>query len=189
MKIHGTAKGGALSKKHFGVAFVPAVAGETETYDGGDFANLQWVELDTFPSGTYGQGEIAETSDSILIGRKISNLQFYAKQGASPASGSVAAVMKNSGGITIHTFWSGLAGTSLHATGAWTNESSTAFSTAMEEDDYFALETSASGSIANIARNTLDTGNLYDGSDSSGVSYLPLTKTGRDVYFKMTYTT
>ena len=189
MKIHGTAKGGALSKKDFGVAFVAIIPGTDETYDGGNFANLEWVDLDSCCEGTMAYGETAETSDSTLIGRKISDLQFYAKQGSSPASGSVAAVMKNSGGTTIHTFWSGLAGTSLHVTGAWTNESSTAFSTAMEEDDYFAIETSASGSIANIARNKLGTGNLFDGSDSDGVTYLPLTKTGRDCYFKMTYTT
>ena len=189
MKIHGTAKGGAESKKDFGVAFVATVAGETETYDGGDFANLEWVDLDSCCEGTMAYGETAETSDSVLIGRKISNLQFYAKQGSSPASGSVAAVMKNSSGTTIHTFWTGLAGTSLHATGAWTDESSTAFTTAMAEDDYFAIETSASGSIVNVARNKLGTGNLFDGSDSDGVTYLPLTKTGRDCYFKMTYTT
>ena len=165
------------------------IPGTDETYDGGDFANLEWVDLDSCCEGTMAYGETAETGSSVLIGRKISNLQFYAKQGSSPASGSVAAVMKNSSGTTIHTFWSGLAGGDLDETGAWTNESSTAFSTAMTEDDYFAIETNASGSIANVARNKLGTGNLFDGSESDGISYLPLTKTGRDCYFKMTYTT
>ena len=88
MKIHGTAKGGALSKKHFGVAFGGGGAA-TEEYCQSTGAQNR----DLNPSGYNAIGQIFETGH-VLIGETVTKVSFSVKAGvADPIGGTYHAAI------------------------------------------------------------------------------------------------
>jgi len=92
MKIHGTAKGGALSKKDFGVAIVTTPAVECDDYESltqdayqsmdGDLRNYSLKMLDGFP----------------MIGCKIASAKWYVRGDTNIPEGSIHSTLYDSAG-------------------------------------------------------------------------------------------
>ena len=89
MKIHGTAKGGALSKKDFGVAFGGGAASTSEYCQETGAQNRDLAN----PSGYNAIGQIFETGHT-LIGKTVTKVTYYIKRGvADPLGGTVHAAI------------------------------------------------------------------------------------------------
>jgi len=104
MKIHGTAKGGAISKKDFGVAFATAAPEPVTWYDelehAGSAVESGWATAITE------RGEGTKTSASAMIGQTVTKVQVYLKKFGSP-SGDITCTVKaqanNATRVTIGT--------------------------------------------------------------------------------------
>jgi len=102
MKIHGTAKGGALSTKDFGVAFGGAAA-ETIIYEQLTSSSNMY----NFESGNKSGGMYISGSDS-LIGEEINKTTFsLSKTGTPPQATLYCRVFNTASALTVkHTFGS-----------------------------------------------------------------------------------
>jgi len=102
MKIHGTAKGGALSTKDFGVAFGGAAA-ETIIYSQTDASSNMYNYESINVAGGLKVG-----SGSSLIGEEINKATFSLNKTGTPPQATLYARVFNTGsGITVkHTFGS-----------------------------------------------------------------------------------
>jgi len=94
MKIHGTAKGGALSKKDFGVAFGGAAVVVCEDYGPTSQDNVQ--EMD----GTKRNYSLKMLEDFPMIGCKIATAKFYVRYYSSfpKPTGTMKATLYSSAG-------------------------------------------------------------------------------------------
>ena len=97
MKIHGTAKGGAISKKDFGVAFAKSV---TPCID--EDINQLLTDHEYGLSGTR-YIAILINADSALIGFKMSNVQFAMRTTSS--GGTLYCRHWDSGGNVVTDYW------------------------------------------------------------------------------------
>tara|TARA_R100000687_G_C6338986_1_gene113335 strand:+ start:20 stop:556 length:537 start_codon:yes stop_codon:yes gene_type:complete len=137
MKIHGTAKGAALSTKDFGVAFTVAETGGTYT----------WTDCgsDDATGIYYGTSEVgAWIRSGTLIGKKITKLTQ--KMYRIDASGNLTVIHKNDGGSTLSTS-NVVAVNTLTTDTAYANASSVEFifdsPVAITADDTFQVSTNS----------------------------------------------
>jgi len=100
MKIHGTAKGAALSTKDFGVAFGGAAPGVILT-------NPIASENSSYGISAAGLNvyEVAYTDSSQLIGKNFKDVQLYFKITAGSPTGTITVSHVASDDSTITTFW------------------------------------------------------------------------------------
>jgi len=156
----------------------------SEQYPADPTSNYTAIDLDGYSSGTYGMGETATTADSSLIGRYISDLQFYMQNVEPIGSGNIKATVKNSSNVILHTFWT-VANSTLSTDAQWTANTSESYASPIAEGDYLAVEVTTSSAIPRAFRNS--GGTAYDGTDSNGLTFLPITARTQDTFFKMTY--
>ena len=161
MKIHGTTKGGALSKKDFGVAFsaggIPLVE-YTYTY-----APTGTV-YDSDVGGIYFIGEGANTTDSLFYNSYIQSVNFYVFNPASN-TGTCKAVQMDESGQEVHEFWSKDISTLGTANKVMSSESSTPSTVKFEQ--YHSLGLVSTGNIKMGV--TLVDG--FDGTDTCRIYY------------------
>ena len=98
MKIHGTAKGGALGKKDFGVAFSSGGGGTNTTYTQA-LSNNQ-----SDPNSSSIISEKIINSDSVFYNVAIVDVQFYIYNHYE-TTGTVTCGLFASDGTLKHTFW------------------------------------------------------------------------------------
>jgi len=133
MKIHGTAKGGALSKKDFGVAFGGAAAVVCEDYGPTSQDNVQ--EMD----GNYRNYSLKMLEDFPMIGCKIATAKFYVRYYSSypQPGGNMYATLYNSSGA-VRDVSSAVNMTELDTTLAWIPFPFSSPST-VDEDDFISF--------------------------------------------------
>ena len=135
MKIHGTAKGGALSKKDFGVAFGGAAAVVCENYGATSQDNVQ--EMD----GTKRNYSLKMLEDFPMIGCKIASAKFYVRYYSSfpQPDGNMYATLYNSSGAVRDTS-SAINMNTLTTSLAWKEFAFSSPST-VDEDDFISFTT------------------------------------------------
>ena len=125
---------------------------------------------------------------SVLYGKSINDFQAYAKDNSS--TGNVKAVLINSSGSIIHTFWTAVASSVFTSGGSWSNETSTPYAGTVAVGDCFALQMD-SGSTNGIGA-AYSTSDVFDGVNtvwgelSSWSASSITTNTGQDYCFKIT---
>jgi len=165
MKIHGTAKGGAISKKDFGVAFGGGAAPLVVWYDTLDGDPEEDGEI-SVSYNIVARGEASRASDSAMNGESVRKVRCYLKKDTG-ASGTitckVSAVADNTTRSTIGTYEAGNLTTSYQLISF-----ETATSYTLVEGDTICVAFEDTGTIY-----TKQTHNYsaYDG-DKSGKSYL-----------------
>ena len=182
MKIHGTAKGGALSKKDFGVAFAQAAEQTSQEQLERDDAR------NAYQSSQAGVGLYLASNDALGVGSKlVSYTAFVTKQGS--PTGTVYCRVYNGG--------------SLETTATTTYDASDISSSPTFDEKEFTFDethTLASGDFILLwydegdGSNYLQVGyqneDVYDGTDSVLGFHHSSTfqnNTGDDPTFKMTY--
>ena len=110
------------------------------------------------------KGTVVSSSLSIYYGKSISDVQFYLKQNGTTVGICSAKLFNCSDGSTKHTFWS-MNISDISSTGAWTNNSSTAYSGSITTGDIIGIEFSHAFSIGRYNGNCLD--GTYSGYASS----------------------
>jgi len=175
MKIHGTVKGGALSKKDFGVAFG---GGAAPCID--EDINQLLTDHEYGLSGTR-YVAILINAGSALIGYKMSNVQFAMRTTSS--GGTLYCRHWDSGGSVVTDYWN-IAVSSVGTTAAYYGDGiTTDDETAIAQGDYIGMQLSTGGSdavdVKAIQSDVYDSTNTTltdNGSESSG----------RDMTFKLT---
>ena len=175
MKIHGTAKAGALSKKDFGVAFAKSV---TPCIDE-DINQL----LTDHEYGLSGSRYVAIliNSGSALIGFKLSNVQFAMRTTSS--GGTLYCRHWDSGGNVVTNYWN-IAVSSVGTGAAYYGDGiTTDDETAIAEGDYIGMQLSTTGSDAvDVKAKQSD---VYDSTNTT-LTDNGTESSGRDMTFKLT---
>jgi len=141
MKIHGTAKGGAIGKKDFGVAFsgvAPEPSGTTYTQ------TTVSSETGISGSGDNIKGEMCKSGTSLLIGQ-ILDAQFYLKRTGEDASTITCGVFANDSTL-LHTFWT-MDFNSVDTSLTLTDESSTATTSDTVHTNVIGIRYTGSGDL------------------------------------------
>jgi len=167
MKIHGTAKGGALSKKDFGVAFagggIPLVEYTYEYAPTGSGGGGTVYDSDVSSTAFVGEG--ANTTDSLFYNSYVQDVNFYVFNPASN-SGTCKAVQMDESGQTVHEFWSKDMSTLGTANKVMSSESSTPSEVKFEQ--YHSL---GMISTAGIKMGITIAAPVFDGSDTTRIPY------------------
>jgi len=166
MKIHGTAKGGALSKKDFGVAFSKAAEPGGVWYDtlSADRAAENAIGV---TSNLY-RGECAVTASSTMIGKKITIAIVPLRDNDQTLDSNVTFGIYNAAGELQETTGTVAANTLTSTTANYTFTGSGG-SYAIQEGDFIMAGYSGS---ANLFVNVYGTeGQEYDGQDSRRAYY------------------
>jgi len=185
MKIHGTAKGGALSKKDFGVAFgspVPSIT-QSQLETGGSPGSAHFYE-----SGATYTGMKFNSGSALGVGENIIQFKMNFKR-TGTATGNVTAKLFDSGGSVKET-----SSTSLSANTVSTNYTWYTFdfgnSVAIANGDIIACVYSAGGGGAGGAPYMTAQWHgtdVYDGTNSIFTNEADGDITGGDLTFYLTY--
>ena len=99
MKIFGTAKGAAINKKNFGVAFSSGGNGSTTITTDDDFENdgNLWVENVAF----YTTGGYKILSGHVLVGKTVTSVQFVLTQQSAAPTGTSSVYIGTSSASTL----------------------------------------------------------------------------------------
>ena len=147
MKIHGTAKGGALSKKDFGVAFGGGAVPETS------YCQDTGTTSDGFGNNNFLGNKIG--SGNSVIGESITKVQFYMSKYGSPGpSGIMRAVVYQGdfdGGspTKVHTFQTITLPADLTGSKVLTTFEGDSYT--VEENDAIGIECVFSGGTSGVA--------------------------------------
>ena len=182
MKIHGTAKGGALSKNDFGVAFgspIPSIT-QSQLETGGSAGSAHFYE-----SGASYTGMKFNSGTALGVGENIIQFKMNFKRTGS-ASGNVTAKLFDSDGTTVRETSS----TSLSASTVSTSYTWYTFdfsnSVEIENGDIIACVYSAGSGAAYMTAQWHGT-DVYDGTNSIFTNEADGDDTGGDLTFYLTY--
>ena len=167
MKIHGTAKGGAISKKDFGVAFgggaAPLVETTYEYAPTGSGAGGAVYDSDVSSTAFVGEG--ANTTDSLFYNSYVQSVNFYVFKVGTP-TGTCKAVQMDESGQTVHEFWSKSVADLGTDNQVMSTESSTPSEVKFEQ--YHSL---GMISTAGIKMGITIAAPAFDGSDTTRIPY------------------
>jgi len=161
MKIHGTAKGGALSTKDFGVAFGGAAAPSFVCQEAtGDYLGLGGA------SATRTKAGVRVLSSNSALGKSVTEIKFYMKKNGSP-TGTVNLAVYN-GGVD-----QSVGGSSINAATELTTSyqliTFTMSARTIIENDDIVLEGGTVNNDNQVALSEASTNDTYD--DQIGVEY------------------
>jgi len=161
MKIHGTAKGGALSTKDFGVAFGGAAALVETSYE-----YLPTTSVLASDAGEiYFIGEGANTTDSLFYNSYVQSVNFYVYRANTGVTGTCKAVQMNESGQEVHEFWEKDIEELGTANQVMSTESSTPSTVKFEQYHSLGL---VSTSFIKMGLTLVDG---FDGSDTCRITY------------------
>ena len=122
--------------------------------------------FDFDPANDAFKGEKVTTSSSVLLGIKLTDVQFYIYRSGTNSDATVTCGQFETDGTLVHTFWTKTFN-ALPTSAALTTETSTASAVALTTDHVIGIYLTTTSSTSGNMYHRYDNGDNFDGSDST----------------------
>jgi len=112
------------------------------------------------------KGEKVTTSSSVLLGIKLTDVQFYMYRANTNSDATVSCIQAETDGTLVHTFWS-KSFNSFPTSSELTTETSTPSTVALTTDHVIGTLLTTTSATTGTLYHRYDNGDNFDGSDST----------------------